>query len=312
MTAIRIPFTKLSGAGNEFILVENLEHRLASLKGQWPAVSRMVCDATQGLGADGLLVIEPSKRAALRMRIFNPDGSEPSMCGNGVRCLAFYAHRHGLAGRRFTIETTAGIQHAQVQGPGDVRIEMGIPRLRACLRDFTLLGAATRHADVIDSGVPHVVCWVDDVKRLDVQRLGRRVRLHRRFRPDGANVDFLELEETRAWEDARRGVWRCRARLKMRTYERGVERETQACGTGAVAAACAFAHTVVPARGLGRRPMLEWFEVEVRVPGGVLRVDLGATSRQHAARRVLTRASLEGPARHVCRGVLSWNGRAER
>jgi len=307
--ALRIPFTKLSGAGNEFILVDNRGQDLASLKGQWPRVSRVVCDARRGLGADGLLVIEPSKRAAMRMRIFNPDGSEPSMCGNGIRCLAFYAHRRGLAGRRFTIETAAGIRQAQVQGPGCVQIDMGIPKLRACQRDFTLLGEVTRHADVVDSGVPHVVCWVDHVDRIDVSRLGRRVRRHRRFRPDGVNVDFLELEETRAWEDTRRGVWRCHARVKMRTYERGVERETQACGTGAVAAASAVAHAMVPARGMGRRPILEWFEVDVRVPGGVLRVDLGATSRQHAARRVLTRARLEGPARHVCRGVLTWNGR---
>ena len=304
----RLPITTLVGTGNDFVLVDTIRHRLNGFAAQWPDVARRLCAEGQGMGTDGLLVLGRSTSADVRMRIFNPDGSEPSMCGNGIRCLAWYAHRSGAATSSMTIETNAGLKRAQIQGARRVRVDMGTPRVLAS--PLKLLAKGLRHADWIDSGVPHVVCWVSSVSRVDVDGLGRRLRNHKRFQPQGANVDFVQERSRRTTYNASLGAPVHQIALTMRTYERGVEAETQACGTGSVAAAV----SAVLSDPVWRRPVepdpyfvgqetnLERFLADVRVPGGTLRVELGAKRRLQDGRLMFSHAFLEGEARQVSSG----------
>lgn len=214
----------LSGAGNSFALVDAREGKIAN-----PAArARREC---RKFGVDGLLVMEPSREAALRMRIFNPDGSEAAMCGNGSRCAAYWAHRDGgIRPSRFAMETKAGLLQARVNGR-KVAVRLTDPKgLRG---PFDLKRPALKHAYFVDTGVPHVVVERADIERFPVNRIGRLVRRHTAFRPRGTNVSFYK----------RLGP----SLIRVRTYERGVEEETQACGTGS--AACA----VVSARCYGLR-----------------------------------------------------------
>ena len=326
---MKVPFTKLVGAGNDFVLVDTRRQPLSALRTRWRGVAKMLCDPRQGIGADGLLVLGRSRTADVRMRVFNPDGTEPSMCGNGVRCLAWYVYRRGAANTHLAIETKAGIKRAQILGGHRVRIDMGVPRFSRRVVSLRVGHRRLSNVALVDSGVPHLVCWVDDVARVNVEAIGRRVRRHRRFQPHGVNVDFVECA---SWH-RRLGAARRHIRLKMRTYERGVEGETQACGTGAVAAAAAavqaacFASTphsltgaADPPTTLGRphhregrvgRQADQW-DVDVRVPGGLLRVTLKTkwvSSGKRNGRLIFLRAFLEGEARQVSRGTVTWNGR---
>ena len=193
-----IPFTKLVGTGNDFVLVDAIHHRLSALADQWPAVARTLC-AGEREDVDGLLILERSRRADVRMRIFNPDGSEPSMCGNGIRCLAWHASRSGVADSPMTIQTRAGLKRAWVLGGNQVRIDMGTPRVLA--PTIKPIRAPIRNAMWIDTGVPHLVCWVDEVRRIPVERLGRQLRHDDRFRPGGTNVDFFSAGAWRTTRD---------------------------------------------------------------------------------------------------------------
>ena len=309
--AMHIPYTELEGTGNDFVLIDAIRHPLSSLDSQWNRLAQRVCDPRQGTGTDGLLVLGRSRRADVRMRIFNPDGSEPSMCGNGIRCVAWYANRSGAMRRKaLTIETKAGIKRAEILAGHRVRIDMGPPALRQHWEPTTLAGRGVTHCDWVDSGVPHLVCWVADLRRLDVERLGRRLRHHRRFQPHGTNVDFVQFISARRVADAARGRLVSRVTLAMRTYERGVEEETQACGTGAVAAAAAWVHAQAFPRTIGRESDVVWAQVEVRVPGGRLRVEVGAKALFDQRRLAYTPALLEGPVKERAKGMLTWNGRS--
>lgn len=291
----RIPYVKLVGAGNDFVLVDALQG--APTKGtDWAALARGLCDPRRGEGTDGLLVLGPSRRADVRMRVFNPDGSEPAMCGNGIRCLAWYAHKSRAAGASMTIETGAGVKRARIRGAHRVRVDMGIPVFRRRFDGFFRERGRPVDADLIDAGVPHLVCWVRDVSRVPVGPLGRRLRQDRRLGRAGANVDFARVVASRAG----------RSTLTMRTYERGVEGETQACGTGSVAAAAAFARRALR-DGVRRRR----FTVAVRVPGGVLRVELTAR-RSTVGRTAFGPAFLEGEVLPVSTGAHRLNGRSAR
>lgn len=301
---LTIPFTKLAGTGNDFVLVDAVSQRLAPRRVAWRDLARALCDARRGAGVDGLLVLERSRVADVRMRIFNPDGSEPSMCGNGLRCLAWYAARSGLAAGRLAIETKAGLRRAEVLEGRRVRVDLGAPRLLAHIPRLRVDGGTVVPADLVDAGVPHLVCWVDDVERIEVDRVGRRLRLHRRFRPEGTNVDFIQL--LRSSSAPRNGSHR--VTIRMRTYERGVEGETQACGTGAVAAAAAVARARL-AEQVEPRSDPEGFGVDVRVPGGLLRVELLARIRGRSPGVAYGHAYLEGRVRELSEGRLQWNGR---
>ena len=173
------------------------------------------------IGADGLLVIETSKRADFKMRIINPDGSEVSMCGNGARCAALYAVERKIAKKELKIETRAGILEAEVVGLS-VKIKLTNPKgIKPALE--LKVGKKKIKTSFIDTGVPHVVVFVKDLNKLNVAKLGSGIRYHAKFKPRGANVDFVKSIGSK--------------KIEIRTYERGVEAETLACGTGAAASA---------------------------------------------------------------------------
>jgi diaminopimelate epimerase len=215
-------FTKMNGAGNDFVMLDNRggELRLASEQ------IAKICDRHRGVGADGVLVLEPAANAAdFRMRYYNADGGEAEMCGNGARCFARYVSRVAGPMEKLSFETPAGVIGAELQGDA-VRLEMSDPK---DLRLGVTISLPERQVagHFVDSGVPHVVVPVDDLDNLDVRGLGSAIRRHDLFAPKGANVNFLKERGPR--------------QIAIRTYERGVEDETLACGTGVVASALIFA-----------------------------------------------------------------------
>lgn len=219
-----IAFYKMSGSGNDFIIIDNRgavvpEDRLHQL-----VVG--ACRRKLSVGADGLILIEPSQRVDFRWRFFNADGSLPEMCGNGARCAARFAFMNGIAGRRMAFETRAGVIDARVADDG-VKVRMTDPRELKTGCGLKLDGTRLIVGSV-NTGVPHVVALVEDIAAVDVVATGRRIRHHPDFSPDGTNVNFVSI--------ANRGY------VSIRTYERGVEDETLACGTGSVAAALILSH----------------------------------------------------------------------
>lgn len=214
-----ISFYKMSGSGNDFILVDNRdgivnEENLT----QWIA---SICRRKHSVGADGLILIEPSERADFKWRFFNADGGEVEMCGNGGRCVARLAHLKGIAGSRLTFETRAGVIQAEVSGE---RVKLEMPEPTTPELDYSLkVEEETLTVSSITVGVPHVVIWVNDLKKAPVFKTGRAIRYHENYAPEGTNVNFVQALNNGAFA--------------IRTYERGVEDETLACGTGSVAAA---------------------------------------------------------------------------
>jgi len=167
------------------------------------------------------VLLEMSDKADVRMRVFNADGSEPEMCGNASRCLAWFARRLRAAGAEMMIETKAGILRAEVDDHM-VRVEMTKPK-DISTRGELKFADETREVFFANTGVPHAMIFVDDLEAVDVYQWGKALRLHDEFKPDGANVNFVKVEEPGG--------------ISIRTFERGVEGETLACGTGAVASA---------------------------------------------------------------------------
>ena len=215
-------FTKMNGAGNDFVMIDN---RVGDLQLAAEQIAR-ICDRHRGVGADGVLVLErPRNEADFRMRYYNADGGEAEMCGNGARCFARYASQVAGPVEKLSFETPAGVIGANFEGelvclqmsePKDLRLGIKIP-----LPDRTLDG------HFVNSGVPHVVIPAEDLESVDIRGIGSAVRFHELFAPKGANVNFLSRSGDR--------------QISIRTYERGVENETLACGTGVVASALVFA-----------------------------------------------------------------------
>jgi diaminopimelate epimerase len=223
MSVSEIPFYKMSGSGNDFILIDNRRSVVPSE--DLPAFTAQVCRRKMSVGADGLILLETSDRADFRWRFYNSDGSTAEMCGNGARCAARFAFIHGIAGEKMRFETLAGIIGAQVQGD-QVRIRMTDP-CDLVLADQLDTGQERIAYNSINTGVPHVVIEVEDLEKVAVTSLGQRIRRHPRFAPAGTNVNFIAPLTDAAWA--------------VRTYERGVEDETLACGTGIAAAALVLA-----------------------------------------------------------------------
>jgi diaminopimelate epimerase len=253
-------FIKMSGTGNDFIVTDNRNGKIPEKAKS--GLARTLCPRRTAVGADGLLLLEMSDTADVRMRIFNADGSEPGMCGNGSRCLAYFARRLRAAGPEMMIETPVGILRAEVDDH-TVRIDLTKPKDIASRGELTFAGE-TREVFFADTGVPHAVVFVDDLNAVDVRAWGKAIRTHDEFGPEGANANFVKIEES--------------GNISVRTYERGVEDETLACGTGAVASA------LISAWREG------WDEsVSVRVASGE---DLGVHFRGSAP--AFDRAMLEG------------------
>src|SRR5437764_374097 len=217
-------FTKMNGAGNDFILLDN---RAGDVHLDRNDIARL-CDRHRGVGADGILLLETaSNDADFRMRYFNADGGEAEMCGNGARCFARFANKIAGAGNKIAFETPAGVISAEVVGDV-VKLQMTKPTdLRLNIKLRTTDEEKTAH--FINSGVPHVVIPVSNIHDVDVRRAGSAIRYDKTFSPKGANVNFIE----------KRGA----DVIAVRTYERGVEDETLSCGTGVVASALVFAAT---------------------------------------------------------------------
>jgi diaminopimelate epimerase len=217
-------FTKMNGAGNDFVLIDN---RLGNINLNRNLIARL-CDRHRGIGADGILLLEKAQnRADFRMRYFNADGGEAEMCGNGARCFARFANKVAGAKGKISFETPAGVISADLMGDL-VTLQMTEPtdlRLNVPLR----VADENKNIHFINSGVPHVVIPVGQVDDVNVRREGAAIRRHDMFSPKGANINFIE----------KRGA----SKIAIRTYERGVEDETLACGTGVVASALIFAAT---------------------------------------------------------------------
>ncbi len=217
-------FTKMNGAGNDFVLLDN---RRGEIQLEREQIAR-ICDRHRGVGADGILLLEKAANGAdFRMRYYNADGGEAEMCGNGARCFARYAHKVAGAAGQISFETPAGVIGAELHGES-VTLQMSEPQ---DLRLSLSLSGVTDYESIhfINSGVPHVVVPVPRIEDIDVRRDGAAIRRHAMFSPKGTNVNFLE----------KRGP----KRIAIRTYERGVEDETLACGTGVVASALIFSAT---------------------------------------------------------------------
>ncbi len=217
-----IQFTKMNGAGNDFVLLDN---RAGKLQLSAEEIVR-ICDRHRGVGADGILLLERATNGAdFRMRYYNADGGEAEMCGNGARCFARFANRVAGPMTSLSFETPAGVIGAQLHGES-VSLQMSEPENLRLNLEIPLEGEKL-HGHFINSGVPHVVVPVSNLEGVDVKKVGARLRHHEMFAPKGANANFLEKRGPKA--------------IAIRTYERGVEDETLACGTGVVASALIFA-----------------------------------------------------------------------
>lgn len=215
---MKIVFEKYQGAGNDFVVIDNRRRIIRDPAG----LARKVCDRHKGIGADGLLLVESSRKADFRMMYYNADGSYGGMCGNGGRCISMFAFKNGIAPRLHRFVALGHIYEARVIGATSVSLHMKDPRgLR--LR-IPLKGPAGKFVGhFLDTGSPHVVVPVSGrtLARLEVGRVGSWIRHSKLFRPQGANANFVHRVDAKS--------------LEMRTYERGVEAETLACGTGSVA-----------------------------------------------------------------------------
>ncbi len=217
-----IEFNKMVASGNDFIVTDNRRNQLAVKDSQLSDFARKLCDRKFGIGADGLLIIDKSRNADLRMRIFNPDGSEAEMCGNGLRCAALWA-KSKIKNKKskISIDTKAGILEAVVS-KDLVKVKMTDPKDLKLNIPLNINGEKYE-VNFVNTGVPHTILFVNDIRNTNVRGLGKIIRFHPRFLPNGTNVDFVKLENKK--------------HIISRTYERGVEDETLACGTGATAAA---------------------------------------------------------------------------
>jgi diaminopimelate epimerase len=218
---MRVDFSKAVASGNDFVILDNRKDALESGVPDFGDLARSLCRRKYSVGADGVLILEDSDTAHFRMRIFNPDGSEVTMCGNGIRCSALYAYKKEWCNSSMKIETRAGILEAAVSGNA-VRVKMTLPKGIVLNRSIGA-GKTIMNVQVIDTGVPHAVHFVERIANYPVREMGSKIRYHKIFEPDGTNVDFVETVDSRT--------------ISVRTYERGVEDETLACGTGVVASA---------------------------------------------------------------------------
>ena len=207
----------MSGSGNDFILIDKPK---ASINLKKLAVK--ACDRTNGIGADGLIIFGQSKQSDYKMRIINADGSEAEMCGNGARCFAAYVVKnHKPKKKLFSFETVAGEILGQANSKEAV-VRLSDPKNYKAGIPITVLDR-TITMSTINTGVPHTIIFVDDLKNINVSKIGGIIRYHNKFKPRGTNVNFAEQVSEHL--------------VYARTYERGVENETKACGTGSVAVA---------------------------------------------------------------------------
>jgi len=272
----QIAFSKLSGAGNDFVVIDN---RKGIVPSDLSKFIEKICARRISVGADGVLLVENSNVADFKMRYFNSDGGEAETCGNGARCIAKFAYSEGIVkSEKMTFETKAGIYTAEIIGK-DVKIKMG-DTVDMRLNFPIKLSDGTFTISFANSGVPHAIFVVDDLENVDVVKLGRETRYHKDFSPKGTNVNFIKVRD--------------KNNIDIRTYERGVEDETLACGTGSIASAI-----VASALNMAESP------VTMHTWGG-FKLKIYFTNQPNGAKDVY----LEGDARIVYKGYLTeeaWN-----
>lgn len=257
---MNIPFSKYQGAGNDFILIDNRERKYSLTTEQ----IAFLCDRHFGIGADGLMLLQNAEKTDFEMVYYNADGNESTMCGNGGRCIAAFALKLGITGREMTFIAVDGLHHAVINKDNLVNLQMQDVEVISFYEDGTV---------IMNTGSPHFIRWVQDVARVDVFKEGKSIRNEGRFQPKGINVNFVE---------------RSGDKIFIRTYERGVEDETLACGTGVTAAAIASVE-----RKEGD------FKIEVKAEGGDLTVSFTKDSTTSAKNVVLI-----GPAKFVFDGNI--------
>jgi len=264
----QIPFHKMVASGNDFIVIDNRRKVV-----QNPVrFAKEVCAAHTGVGADGILLLEDSKRAKFKMRIINSDGSEAEACGNGYRCIALYAKEVLKYPSRFEFESIASLIKVEVQSHS-IRVQLAPPS-KLILRDEIRVSGHRLHYSFINTGVPHVVIFVEGLSKINVAELGQALRHHKYFQPKGTNVNFVEVKGRRD--------------INVRTYERGVEKETLACGTGSSGSAIVSA-----LMGYTQSP------VRVKTSGGeILTVGFSLSGKK------VSNITLQGQARFVYEGTL--------
>lgn len=211
-------FTKMCANGNDFVVIDN-RNLMIDLT---PEQVKNICQRKLGIGADGMLIIEKSKIADFKMRVINSDGTEAEMCGNGARCAAKFAFDKKISNNLMRFETLAGIIDAEIQ-KHRVKVKLTDP-INLVLNKRVKLPDKEIIVHYLNTGVPHIVVIVEDVEKIDVINFGRHLRWHEAFAPAGTNVNFIQLVDNQT--------------IKIRTYERGVEDETLACGTCSSASAC--------------------------------------------------------------------------
>jgi diaminopimelate epimerase len=214
-----LEFTKMNGAGNDFVLIDNRAQGIKLSRSQIVAL----CDRHRGVGADGVILLVPcrSGKADWAWQFYNSDGSVGEMCGNGARCFGRFVQKVTGVKRDFTFETEAGVITARFQGE-IVTVNLTTPS-DLCLNEQLSLSAGSLTVHSVNTGVPHAVLFVADADRAMVEQLGPEVRRHSRFAPKGTNVNFVQVLGP--------------GQIRVRTFERGVESETLACGTGVTASA---------------------------------------------------------------------------
>lgn len=254
MSTYELQFTKMNGAGNDFVVFDNREYRFSDR--QLSALAADLCARRTGIGADGLLALAAPSGGGhdYRMRYFNADGSPATMCGNGARCLARFARDAGFESDRMRVESDAGTHRVSVPRERDSAVRLYMPTpdedpAEVALEDLPDQSLAPVYQ--VWTGTEHVVCFVDEIDEIPVAMWGRTIREAPVFAPAGTNVNFVE-----------RSAEESDVRIRVRTYEKGVEAETLACGTGAVAAAWTMHVLFAP----------ETSRIAVQMPGGLLYV----------------------------------------
>ena len=267
---MRIAFTKMNGAGNDFIVIDNRDQTIQLDATQ---IERL-CDRQRGVGADGLLLLEPNTTgtADWSWQFFNSDGGTAEMCGNGARCFAAYIRDLTKNNAPFTFETQAGVIDAQFEG---IQVTVTLtPPENLELDQVLEMGGTELRSHSLNTGVPHAIVFVDDADQAMVLEQGRAIRQHPHFAPAGTNVNFVQILEP--------------GKIRVRTYERGVEGETLACGTGVSAAA------MITSRIQQFQP-----PIAVQVQGGdLLEVDFTASENGFSD------VKLTGPAEIVFTGEI--------
>lgn len=224
-------FTKMQATGNDFVIINYLENKLEY---SYKLLAEFICDRHYGVGADGILIIEQSKIADFKMKIFNKDGSEAEMCGNGIRCFAKYVYEKRLTDKEeFTIETLAGVKNVklQIEGQTVVSVEVHMGEAIFELEKIPVIYLENNYSGKIyienieiypvSIGNPHAVCFVDNIDKINIEKYGKLIEDYKYF-PNKTNVEFVQIIDDE--------------HIKVRVWERGVG-ETLSCGTGACAAA---------------------------------------------------------------------------